>query len=124
MLLLFITISTNAKAEDFDSQLDKDVKKHRKTERIIGLMRAVGMTHPMFAQGAEYVRENSRNDYLYIAEKKYDNVGRGLNLGLRHEVGTPKIERFEIFLQEESSNYIYTLSSEAVMVRYYKDFDW
>lgn len=118
MLLLFIIISTNAKAESLDDNLAEREKDKRKAEKIIGILHAVGMTHPIVAETAHYIKENSRDDYFYFTQKKHEN----LNLGLRHELGTPKLERLELYMQPEDSDYIYTLSTEAAMVRYSVEF--
>jgi hypothetical protein len=120
MLLLFITTTTNAKAESLDNYLAEQDKDKRKAEKIIGILNAVGITHPLVAETAHYIKENSRDDYFYFSENKNQN----LNFGLRHELGTPKLERLELYMQPDDSNYVYTLSTEAVMVRYKVDISW
>ena len=119
MLLLFITITTNAKAEDENNYLAQKEEKHkRKAEKIIGLLKAVGLTHPIVAETTYYVQKNIHDDYFYFTEKKYDNY----SLGLRHEVGTPKFERLELFYQPDDSDYVYTVSPEAALIRYKVEF--
>jgi len=120
MLLLFITLTTNAKAEaeDHNNYLAKSEKQKRKAEKIIGLLHAAGLTSPLVERTAVYIQQNSHDDYFYFSEKKYDRF----SLGLRHELGTPKLERLELFLQPDDANYVYTVSPEAVMVRYKVEF--
>lgn len=125
VFLLFVSlISNNAKAEDTNSFLAANEKKHRKTDRIVQVLHAAGATHPMVAQTVEYIDENIHGDHFYFTKKRYEDEDIKLNIGLRHELATPKLKRIELHFQEDGSNYSYTASGEAVMVRYKAKFSW
>lgn len=124
-LLLFMSlISNGAKAEDTSSYLAAAKKQHRKAEKIVQILHAAGATNPMVSEAAEYIDENIHGDHFYFTRKRYESDDMKLNVGLRHELSTPKLERIELHFQQDDSNYSYTASGEAVMMRYKSSFTW
>jgi hypothetical protein len=116
MLLPFICTAMTARAEE----LDEDLVRKEKAERVKQLLFKVGLTDPMFQETAIYIDEQIKDDYFYFSEDKYEN----LNYGIRHELGSPKLKRIQFYLRPDDSNYEYTVSGEEIMLRYHMDITW
>ena len=115
LVIIIICLTNPAMAEDFSAQ---NQVQNQKSMRIIGILENAGLDSPYLVETVYFVDERVNDKHFEFTRGEF----AGYNFTLRHPLRTPKLERLELNIRQEDSNYELNANHEKVMLRYHLEF--
>lgn len=121
LLLAFIitNVATAAENPEHFTKLADAKFKSKKSEKILKMIKAVGISDPDITNLVNQMDERTKDGYLTLHQEKIDGGTLGGTLSLRYELHSGvKVKQLELRYAPDNSNMEYTARKSAVMANY------
>ena len=96
----------------------KKLSKSQKTQKVIEVLKVVGMNNKAVRDTVYFVEANSKDGYLVLREKRYN----GVRMQLRYEMSGMQSKNVQLNFKPEGANYEINANPQSIMMHYKIEF--